>query len=322
MPILYGEAKKILSRYAGVGGKCATSQEADIFTRQVLEYLLVSGDYGNLRKFCFHAVKGYFTAPYELEIPLKIKIDGNIGSVWDKWFEWHDTKYLDACVPAADALYEEPNYYFTAYDIPDGGSRIGAIATCEEDPEAHLIVQGSFQGKEVFSYHKGEQIKGEYLSLVKSQIKYTNAPFDTITGITKSKTKGYVQLLWVNTALNTKGFLSDYSPFEEKPSYRRFKLTSPLCGLIAKVSILGRIRLKAAYADNDYIPFDSMYTLQLAGQSMNSNFNDDPANAKAKDDMMTNVILKTNEYKRVENGQPIEVFQPLSPGNIKNIVSW
>lgn len=323
MPLTFGEARRLLSRYVGVGGKCASSDDTKLFVRKVLQHLLISGSYGNLRKFEFFATKGFFTAPYELETPLKVKINCKVGTVWDKWFEWHSTQSnLDGCIPASNALYEEPNYYPTVYDVPIGGSRIGVMALCNEAEDAHLIVQGTDTcGKEVVTFHDGVQYVGEYLRVKKGELRYTQTTFKNISNVTKTQTNGYVQLFWVKPEKNCKGYLSEYSPLEEIPSYRRFKLTTPDCGLVARVTLIGRIRLKPDYADNDIIPVDNLNALELAGGSMNANFNNDVNTGSAKDQQMQDVVSRENEYKRVENGQPVEVFFPLSAGSIVNIVS-
>lgn len=321
MPITYRGAKEILATYVGRGGVCTDDPRVDLFTRQVLEYLLISGSYGNIRKFCFCAVKGCFTIPYELETPLKIKIDGCIGNVWDKWFEFHSTDQLLGCIPADKSIFEDANYYATAYDLPSTGARFGVLGTCTEAADANVVVKGiDLTGREIVTVHNGNQVVGEYLSIRKGELVYSTAMFAKVTSVLKTKTNGYVQALWVRPDLNLKGFLSDYSPLEQQPSYRRYQLTSPCSDTNVKVSILGRIRLKEFYADNDYIPFDSLYSLQLAGQAVNSNFNNDPATAQAKDKMMTDMISRENEMKRVNNGQPIEVYIPTSAGAIRNII--
>ncbi len=321
MPLTWRQAKETLARYAGTGGLCADNSQVDTFTREVLDYLLMSGSYGNIHKFCFCAVKGCFTIPYELEVPLKIKVDGVIGSVWDKWMEFHTTKYLDSCVPMEQAAYEDANYYPTVYPVPDGGAQIGCLGFCEEDCTAHIIVQGKDPtGREIITDHKGEQIVGEYISIKKGVLVYTQNTFGDVTGIIKSPTVGYVQLLWVKPAFNLKGFLADYSPLEEQAAYRRFILTTP-CGKAAyKVSILGRIRLREKYTDSDYIPFNNLYALSLAGQAVNANFNQNPDRAVAADKQLVDMIERENEYKKVSNGQPMEYFLPLSGGSIGNIV--
>lgn len=321
MPITYGDAKLILARYAERGGKCPDAPEVDLFVRKVLQQMLYKGTYGNLRKYCFNARKGCITIPYELETPVKIKIDSKVGTVWDKWMEYYNIGEMEGCVPASDALYEEPNRFPTVYDIPSGGARVGALATANEDTDAHLIVQGKdLTGREIITNHKGEQISGEYLSLSRGKLKYTQVNFAIITGIQKSRTVGYVQLFWVNPTLNTKGFLADYSPGEEYPSYRRFRLTNPNCSSSVQVSVLGRIRLKDSYADNDIIPFDNLFALELAGQSMNANFNDQVDLAAAKDKLLQNTVAEESEYKRIQNGQPVDIMMLTSAGSIRGIV--
>lgn len=324
MPLTYLEAKKLLSQYQGRGGKCPTNDEIDLFIQEVLQYLLFTGQHGSLRKFVFNAIKGCFTVPYELEVPLKVKIDGEVARSWDKWFEWHNTKDLDeGCMPADKALFEDPNYYPTVYDLPANGSRVGVIGVCSEDCDAHVIVQGFHtNGREVFTTHKGAQIKGEYLSVKKGELRYTATHFAKITDVLKTKTHGYVQLLWVQPSdtVNATGFLADYSPTEEKPAYRRYRITSPHCANSVQISVLGKIRLKAAYADNDYIPFDNIVTLKMAGQYINAQYNSDTQTAAAKDQAVQEMVARENEYKRINNGQPVAFELLTSAGAIKNII--
>lgn len=320
MPITYGEARLTLARYAGRSGKCADTKETELFVKKVLQHMLFKGTFGNIRKYCFFSIKGCITIPYELEVPLKVRIDDKVGTVWDKWMEYYNIGEMEGCVPASDALYEEPNLFPTVYDPPPG-MRIGCMATAEESPDAYVIVQGKdTTGREIFTDHQGTKIAGEYLRIVKGQLRYSQVSFGSITHVEKSRTNGYVQLLWVNSDASAKGFLADYSPGEEKPSYRRFRLTSPKCGPSVKVSILGRIRLKDSYADNDIIPFDNLYALELAGQSINANFNDNPDMAKAKDAFLQDSITNEGEYKRVQNGQPVDIMFLTSAGAVRNIV--
>lgn len=325
MSITYGQAKKILAPYQDRAGRCPDAETTDLFVRSVLEYLLISGEYGSIRKFTFNALKGCFTVPYELEVALKVKNDGEIGSVWDRWFEWHANKGLDdGCIPASEALFEDPNYYPTVYDIPGAGTRVGAIGTCLESDDAYIIVQGvDSVGREIFTTHKGKQVKGEYLRIKRGELRYSTKVFAKITDVVKTKTIGYTQLMWVvinDDDTISQGLLADYSPIEETPRYRRYRLTSRHCGNIVKVSVIGRIRLKPAYSDNDQIPFDNVLALTLGGQFINKNTNDDMATAQAKDSILQNVITKENEHKRVNNGQPVEFYKGTSAGMIKNIV--
>lgn len=323
MAILWGRAKEILSRYVGTGGACSDNPAVESFTREVLEYLLISGEYGNEHKFAFCAQNGCITVPYELETPLKVKIDGKIGTVWDRWFEFHQTRYLDDCQPAGTALIEDPNYYPIVYSMPAGGARFGVVGTCTEDECSHVIVKGvDPTGREIVTTHKGVQVVGEYVSIRRApELRYTTCMFSRIDAVVKTPTNGYVQAYWINPGAGTKGFLADYSPLETVPQYRRFTLTEACFRqCIAKVEVLGRIRLKQAYADNDLIPFDNILALNLAGQTVNSYYNHSPDLAVASDRALTTVIDKENAHKKIKNGNPIEVFLPTSGGSVRNII--
>lgn len=319
--LTFGEAKKFLAQYAGRGGACPTDK-VNLFVREVLEYLLYSGAYQNIRKYTFMAVKGVFTIPYEIDSIQKVRIDDEVGQVWDKWFEFRSSKHLDGrCLPPDEALFEEPNYFATAYDLPYGGAHVGVLGTCDEGCDALLLVQGKDpSGREVFTMHNGAQVAGEYLRIKKGELRYTQVKFDGPIEILKPKTQGYVHLYGVDPTCNKKVFLSDYSPLEEKPAYRRYRITSRNCGPYVKVEVLARIRLKEAYADTDRIPFETLLTMRLAAQAINADYNNDIQTAQAKDTRMTTIIERENAHKRVQNGSPIEFFYPLSAGTIRNTI--
>ena len=218
MFLTFGQIKKYVAKYAGNGGKCHTSPEVDAFAMQVLhKYLLEGAD--TLRKFCFHAVKGCITLPYELATPLKVKIDdGNLSKVWSKWKEFYTQDTLRDGVNAGDALYEDVNSYFTVYDIPYPEAYVGALALEKEDAEAYLIVQGyDITGREVITQHKGETVYGEYLPLQQNKTVISTVKFSKITGINKSRTKGSVQLYAFNPIKSERYFLSEYTGYEETP---------------------------------------------------------------------------------------------------------
>lgn len=322
MPMLWREAKEIVAKYADRGALCFDNPKVDVFLRQVLQYMLISGAHGNIRRFDFCSVNGCITLPYELEVPLKLRIDGIVGNVWDRWYEFYNTNNLsdDQCVPCNTALNEDPNLYPIVYDLPQGGVRIATLGTCNEEEDAHIIVTGQdVSGREIFSTHKGKQISGEYISIRKGDLIQTVNYFAKVNTVLKTKTNGYTSLYWTNPTANTKGFLAEYAPSEEKPAYHRCKLTMR-CPHIARVSIIGRIRLRSFYADTDYIPFDNIYLLDLAAQTVNANFNDNVQLSQAKGKMMEDVLNKENEFKRVNNGQPIEIAFPQSGGSIVNII--
>lgn len=320
--ITYGEAKSFLSKYAGNAGVGASASGVDLFIREVLDYLLISGQHGNLRTFCFTAVNGCITLPYELEVPLKVKIDKEVGTVHDGWFSFASQDVLEECIPATDALKEQVGTFPTVYDLPSAGANVGVYGTASEDATAHIIIMGKDPaGNEIYTNHQGTQYAGERLTIKMGEIRYTQAVFGSITGIVKSHTNGYATLIWYYPTTGTKGFLASYSPFEEKPGYRRFKLSNKYYSSTVKVSVLGRIRLKEKYADNEIIPFDNTYTLALAAQTIQAHANNDIEVAANKDRALVSLIERENKYKKINNGKPIvDVFFPTSGGSIKNLV--
>lgn len=327
MSLTFGDAKKLLSQYAGRGGKCPTNAGVDTFTLDVLNYLLISGAYGNERRFEFCAVKGCITIPFELETPLKVKMNGQVGIVWDKFFEWHQGGEWAACSPANLALYEDTNTYPTVYPMPKGGGRVGVVGTAVEAEDAYMIIEGEdVTGRVVYTHDGEKQIAGCKLSIVNRELRYTPMDFGKITGIVKSKTVGYSPVFWIKNVddpqKTVRGFLGEPGPLDEIPAYRRFRLTDPNCGNIVRVSILGRIRLKSAYADNEIIPFTNRRAITLAGGTVFSQDNNDLPMAEAKEKMMNETIEKENSYKRIQNGQSVEVVRVTSGNSIRNIVSF
>ena len=315
--IRYGEAKKILSKYQGTAGKCADAEDTDLFVKEVLQYLLLHGTYGSLRKFFFQARNGCITLPYELETPLKIKIDGRPGSVWNRWFEYHSGNELDDCCLAQEALYTEANRYPTVYDIACE-SYVGILGNCCEDDDAHVVIKGTDStGRTIYTMHKGEQIVGEYLSIVQGQITRSTVKFAKITEVYKTPTKGYATLYAIGDDCLSRTFLSDYGPFETSPLYQRAKIISRPCPPCCGVTVLGNIRLKEHYADDDLIPFDNILLLSTAGQTVNSLHNKDVQTGVVQHGLVKGFIETEANFKKVNNGQPIEFFRPLSGASVK-----
>lgn len=319
MALTFKEARELLAEYAGLGGKCPTAEGVESFVLTVFDYMLQSASYGNERSFDFCAERGCITLPYELEVPLKVKVNDRVGTVYDRWFEYHPVKEICGCVEWDSAMIEDPNPTPIVYSL-DGPSHIGVLGIDCEDEDAHLIVQGlDAAGNQVYTFHEGQKIAGEYLQIKRGSLQYTQVRFSKIQAINKSLTKGYVILYQYEPSTCFKKFLANYSPVETAPSYRRFRLRVP-CGNFAQVLVLGRIRLKPKYLDNDLIPFESRYQLQIAAQQINAMKSNDLQAGAAKEQFLQTLITRENSYKRPNNGQSIEVGIRRSGGSIRNIV--
>jgi hypothetical protein len=320
MPMTFGRAREVLAQYAGKGGLCASEPKVALFVHEVLQYLLYNQAFGNQRKFCFVAEKGCIVIPYELEVPMKVRVDGAAGTVWNRWYEFYHDNDLADCILAARALIEEPNTVPTVYDVPLGAWRIGVIGTCKEAETAQIIIKGlDLTGKPVYAGHRGETTSGELLSIKNNELTYSVISFSQVTEVVKTITRGYVKLYAVNPQTKEKVFLSEYAPSEETPQYRKFKIVSPCEHRYAKVSILGRIRLKENYADSDLIPFDNIHALTLAAQKVNAEATGDVQIAQYKGQAVADMVNKEQDFKKTTTGQPIEISGPTVGGSIANI---
>lgn len=320
MSITFGKAKRILQPYCGSSGKAFSSKELDEFTWKVLQYVLITGSPGAEMRFELCAHKGQLTLPYELDVPLKMLVNGKVGGVMDRWFEFRSRPdNCDSYLECANLLEENPNNFFTVYDGPRE-FQIGVKGNLREEADAHAIYSGSdITGREIYTQHKGNQISGEYLDIKCNTIVWSNVFFSNLSGFLKTPTNGYVTAYWRDRH-GMQGFLSDYAPVDEAPSYRRFNLKIPNCPEYAKISLIGRTRLKEKYAENDRIPFDTLYSVEVAGQQVKAQATNQPELAKANDNFLQTIVGRDATHKNLNNGKAIEVFYPTSGGTIRGIV--
>lgn len=310
----YGTACDILEKYVGTGGKKPRPEELDLFVTEVLQELLHSGAHGNERTFSFRAQNGIITLPKELETPLKVKIDGAVGNVWNQWFEYHSGIDIGE---TKNSFITLPDRFPCVYDVPEDGRYIAVTGSILEDDDAHIVVKGEdAYGRVIHSNHQGENVIGEYLQICKGRTVRSQMKFGRITEVYKTKTNGYVQLIWVGDE-DERGYLSDYEPTETMPSYQRIRLEGR-CPPVCSVKVLGRIRLKEHYGVDDLIPFDNVRLISLGGQTVYHSNNNDMQTAIAKESMIANKIQQEGNYKNINVGQPIEVYFPTSGGAIKS----
>lgn len=328
MPLTMGRAKEQLAQYAERGGLCPDDKGVHDFVLEVLQYVLFKGPNAALKSFCFQARRGCITIPYDLEVPLKVRMNGRVGDVWSSWFKYYDVGNYDrswfgndpSCMPADRALTEIPGHFPTVYQVPEGGSKIGVLGIVDEACDAHLIVKGvDPTGREIFSFQDGQQVSGEYLTIQKGKINYTTFCFAKITDIVKTKTNGPAVLYAVDPDKNYRYFLSEYTALEEIPQYKRFKLELR-CRENAEIDVMGRIRLRENYHDTDVLPVDNILLLKTAAQGIQLGHNMDYQGFQIKNVQVEGLVDDENRYKKVSPGQPIDMYDATSPGAISGIV--
>jgi hypothetical protein len=327
MIITYKEARELLAPYASKAGLCATQPQVALFVKEVIQELLFRGASGNLRKWTFLTETGTFTAPPDLELPVKVSIEDSChfghesaAVVFDKWYSFYDSQTLNDCIPAENGIVEEPNEFYTAFDPPYCGSRLLVVPHCEEDPNAQIIIQGLDEnGSQIFMPHEGERnFSGEVLTINKASPKYTQKIFTKITGITKTPTKHYVRLYSYCPLTKKTEFLAQYKPTDTQPSFRRFRVLKP-CAKCVKVTILGRIRFVENYHPNDIIPISNLRALKLMAQQIQAEDNDSAETANYKNQRVEQVLQNESNYKRTPQA-PIDFFLGTAPSSVKNMI--
>jgi len=321
MALTFGKAKELCQPYCGISGKAFDSKELHDFTIKTLQYLLITGSPGGEKLFDINTGRGFFTAPYELETPLKLLVNGRVGNAVNKWFEFRSKpNNCDRFLDCADLIIENTDTYYTAYDGPDE-FQVGVKSNQTECGKNFIVSGQDLSGREVFTNHKGAAIAGELLEIPENTatIKWSNVYFAKITGVVKDPTNGYLSCFWRDRK-GTIGYLSDYAPVEEAPSYRRFQLNIPNCPEYAKISIIARTRLKETYADNDRVPFDNFYNIEVAAQQIQSQLSKQMELATQQHKFLTTLVDLENTHKKLNNGIAIEQFFHTSGGTIKGIV--
>lgn len=316
--ITLGQARKLLAPYVGKSGKCPDSEETRLFIMETIQILLHKGANGNLRKWCFMTTNSCFTAPHDLDIPIKVMINGYPDSVWSKWFEFFEIDPYEPCTSYIQGITEEINPFYTIYDIPPCGAKIYALALSKEASDAHLIIQGiDINGKDVYVEHKGEMMHGEYLSINKDTPKRTRTIFKRITGIQKTKTNNYIRLYWQTD--KEYGLLAEYRPSETNPSFRRFRVPNLDSCKPAKVTIIGRIKDPDYYHDNDVLPITNIAVLRKTAQMIQAEDTDKIEVANYKRQAIGQLIDDENQYRR--NGEEgFDFIVETSPGANCNLI--
>lgn len=318
MIVTFGELRNLVYQYTGKSGNCPDSEETRLFALEVLQRLLYKGVNGNLKKFCLCATNGVFTLPPDLENPLKVKIDGQVESVWSKWYEFYDVQNERECDSWDTGMQQLGQDFYTIYDLPSCGARVAAIASCEEDKDAKFILQGiNKQGKVVFIEHQGMNTLGEVLPIGFNNPSYTAETFTSFTNIQKTKTKGYVRLVWLVPETGQQGLLGEYKPTETLFAYKRVKISN--CNIpCAKVSILGRIREPQSMEDNEIVPVTNISALKKMAQTIQAEDGDNLQEAQYKEGVVDRVLLDENQYKK--SGQEnFDFSYETSPGRVQNL---
>lgn len=323
MIITLKQAREVVAEYTGKKGKCASSEEVRLFVMEVVQRLLHKGANGNLRKWCFCLCNGCFTAPMDLEVPLRVKIDGYPSQVWSKWYEFYDLHAADACDKNfKTGMSEQVDTYPIVYDLPKPGARVVAIPLEDENEDANVVIQGEdVNGRDVFTVCNGQHIHGEKIKISRSKPVFSKTVFSKITAVEKSRTCSHVRLYWQTHRDNqilSRGLLSEYRPTDLNPSYRRFKVPDARCDCCVKVEVIGRVRLLDSYHDNDILPVTSIGALRSMAMTIQSERTGSMNEANFHIARVGQILEDENEYHKTGQ-EPLDFVYFSSPGSNENL---
>lgn len=331
MFITLKQARETIAPFVGKSGLCPTDERVRVRVLELVERLLHMGANGNLRKWTFNACNGYFTAPPDLDTILKVTIDGFPERTWSKWYEFSEASAQDVAnisqaplVGRRDDIgaHEEPNEFYTINDLPRGGARVSAIAfdAADEGSGASVIVQGlGTGGEQIYTKHAGNPIHGEYLQPKKDAPYYSASIFTKITGIQKSRSINYIRLYWFNPVTHEQGLLAQYRPEETLPSYRRFRVNGLDSKSVAKITVLGRVRILDHYHDHDIIPISNLTALRALAVSEQQGDAGKVTEGAFHFQKASRVLDAENEYRRTGN-DGLDFGWETSPANMENLV--
>lgn len=326
MIITFGQARTALADFAGKAGKCHTSDAVRLFVMEIIQQLLHKGAHGNLRKWDFCVTGGCFTAPPDLEIPLKVKINGYSEKVWSQWYEFSDVQNMDLADASfcSDGLYQEVNEFATIYELPAIGARISAIPLDDEENGSITFQGEDSHGKDVFTVHNGIRIHGETIKISRKEPVFTKTIFKRLSSWEKTLTNSHVRLYWqiydpAQEKTLLRGLLAEIRPTETHPTYRRFRVSEAPTNRAVRVTVLGRVKMLDFYHDNDIIPVTNLAALRKMAQSIQADKNEKLDIARAHSLGADEMINDENQYYR--NGEdPFDFEYDKSPGSNRPLI--
>lgn len=329
--ITFGELK---DKVASVVGSCTDEKQSELAI-SALKYLSINNAFGDLKKWTIVANDCYITLPHDLDVPKKVLINGNPRPVQNFWHEFNDIHSFDRkdrkptflCDAAGGGIRIEPSVFATAYDLPQCGGFVyfapidvpGSPIYEEVTNTDGSPVKGIIHGLE---YNTGADIaiavddkmrRGEQLAISLNEHPRSSVAYREITNVIKPKTNNRIGLYWING--NLKGCLAEYDPFETRGRFRRAYI-EPLARNYSNccicLTILGTVKVKEYYDDNELLPFDTAVDYSLVLKSL-----DGAINASNSDELNVAIrqgqLVEGNIVKSAEKN-----MSPFSPVNVHN----
>lgn len=284
---------------------------------------------GAERKWVLFSKNNIVTLPRDLAIIVQAKIDDKPVTAHSQWYEFYDKATpgeFDDCNDWQRGLMQEQNTFATAYDISgcSGGYVLAEIGLrCAAAKGVYTIIQGvsADTGQEVFTTYQGNTIHGERLDLESNVAKRSRTRFRTISSITKSETDDFVKYYQQVEKTSVPTAIALLEPKETIAQFRRVRILDRRCRPehCYKITVLGRVEVRADYHDNDIVPITDPGALKTIAQANQAADNNNFAAAGFKYQLTDRKIEDGAMYNRGSDPS-LNISTDSSPGDIDVLI--
>jgi len=215
-------------------------------------------------RFCVYG--GFVTLGRDVKSIEKYRIDGEVGHVWSKWYEFLENgpgPLANDTSGNRDLI--DRGYACTQYD-PHEPLSLMVVSDAEEDADAKLTIRGYDENDQEIRWNGAF---GEAVPIRKTDPVYSANKFKGITNIVKPVTKGYVHLAAVTTTGAFHRFhLASYHPDETNPSYRRYQIHQPSLTRGYLMTALCKLQFIPASHDTDALYIQNLAALKRMVQAI------------------------------------------------------
>lgn len=340
--ITFAELKEQIRASIGVCSEVKLRESAI----DVLRFFQNEGSFGGLKKVKVYAKDSYITLPADIETPKKVLVNKNPRPVRNFWQEFNDVHSYDVAeLNDYDCLYDfesggirlEPGTFATMYDIPESGGYvyfspiiIPGVPLYQEKSELEGVIHGVEHStkRDVVMAHKSQLLRGEVLNISSSTPLFSNVKYGQITNIIKPQTLNRIGLFWSESLEedSPSGLLAEFSPFETRGVFKRvyvpevrriydraFNNLSSYSDCGVCLTILGTVRVKNHYDDNELIPFDLSHNFKVVAKALHN-----MANAGNSDEFNVGRAQKNEVIKDLNK----EHGRKTSSGNPLNVINF
>lgn len=267
----------------------------------VLRWFQNEGSFGGLKKVKVFAKDCYITLPADIDIPKKVLINDNPRPVRNFWQEFNDVNSFDSaeyhdkdclCDFESGGIRIEASTFATQYDLPKTGGYVyfspiivPGVPLYKEKDGLEGVVHGteSSTGRDVSLAHDNQLLRGEVLNISSSSPLYSTVKYKEISNIIKPQTLNRIGLYWSEDLSDScnGGLLAEFSPFETRGVFRRIyvpevkKIYNKSFGTLDSyydcgvcLTILGTVKIKNYYDDNELVPFDLSHNFKLIAKAL------------------------------------------------------